>query len=212
MAAEAIWAPRYGPIDTTLDRQAPVVRALAESERRTSPCTTDSRARQHDDERERWFEQLYFGFDHNLRAHITRMTGDEQTGCDLAQETFLRAWQNYDRLKGYDHPSSWLFRVASNLAISWLRRKRCQAGNATVLDDDDGIANTDPVQSTVIRDSITRLLATLPKKQRAVLILRELYGMNADEVARCLGMSREAVKMSLWRARDQFRRRYNAET
>ena len=59
-------------------------------------------------------------------------------------------------------------------------------------------------------DLVTQTLLGLSPKQRSALVLREIYGLSCEEVGQMLGMTREAVKMALWRAREQFRRRYTS--
>ncbi|MGH2502838.1 MAG: RNA polymerase sigma factor [Ktedonobacterales bacterium] len=70
-------------------------------------------------------------FDAFIREHqrailnyLWRMTGDEQSAYDLTQEVFVRSWRHFDKLRGYSSPRAWLFRVATNLAISSIRARR----------------------------------------------------------------------------------------
>src|SRR5215831_8155621 len=90
------------------------------------------------------FEAFFQQHEHAVFGYLLRMTGDEQTAHDLSQEAFLRAWQHFDKIRGYDHPAAWLFRVASNLAISHLRRRSSPVGSAKLLGDDDSPARSDP--------------------------------------------------------------------
>lgn len=154
------------------------------------------------------FEAFFSQYEQQVFGYLVRMTGDEQTARDLSQEAFLRAWQHFDKLLTYDHPSAWLFRVATNLALSHLRRRGSPVGSAKLLGDDDSPARSDPAMRFVERDLIEQTLLELPPKQRAALVLREVYGLNCAEVGQVLSMSRDAVKMALWRARERFRVRY----
>lgn len=155
------------------------------------------------------FEAFFTAYEHQVFGYLVRMLGDEQVARDLSQEAFLRAWQHFTQISAYDHPSSWLFRVATNLAISHLRRRSSPVGAAKSLEDDEGPARSDPGMRRVVEnDLVERVLLDLTPKQRAVLVLREICGLSSDEVALSLGMSRDAVKMALWRAREQFRARY----
>lgn len=151
------------------------------------------------------FEQQIFGY-------LLRMTGDEQTAHDLSQEAFLRAWQHYAKISTYEHPAAWLFRVATNLALSHLRRRSSPVGSARLLGDDDSPARSDPAMRFVESDLVQQVLLALTPKQRAALVLREVYGLTCEEVGRVLGISRDAAKMALWRAREQFRTRYEHES
>lgn len=154
------------------------------------------------------FDAFFSRYEQQVFGYLVRMTGDEQTARDLSQEAFLRAWQHFDKLLTYDHPSAWLFRVATNLALSHLRRRVSPVGSAKLLGDDDSPARSDPAMRFIERDLIEHILLELPPKQRAALVLREINGLSCSEVAQALGMSRDAVKMALWRARVQFRTRY----
>jgi RNA polymerase sigma factor (sigma-70 family) len=154
------------------------------------------------------FEAFFLQYEHAIFGYLMRLTGDEQSAHDLSQEAFLRAWQHYEKIRGYEHPAAWLFRVASNLAISHLRRRASPVGSAKLLGDDDSPARSDPAMRFIEFDLVEQTLLELPPKQRAALVLREVYGFSCEEIGSTLGMSRDAVKMSLWRARERFRVRY----
>jgi RNA polymerase sigma factor (sigma-70 family) len=154
------------------------------------------------------FEAFFLQYEHAIFGYLLRLTGDEQSAHDLSQEAFLRAWQHYEKIRGYDHPAAWLFRVASNLAISHLRRRASPVGSAKLLGDDDSPARSDPAMRFIEVDLVEQTLLALPPKQRAALVLREVYGFSCEEIGSTLGMSRDAVKMSLWRARERFRVHY----
>ncbi|HUY77082.1 MAG TPA: sigma-70 family RNA polymerase sigma factor [Ktedonobacterales bacterium] len=147
--------------------------------------------------------------------YLWRMTGDEQAAYDLTQEVFLRAWQRFDAVRRYDQPRSWLFRVATNLAITHLHRRALPVGAATPLDAllDAGRdpASSDPAWRLAESDLVRRTLLQLAPRRRAALVLREVYGLNAAEVGQALGMTAVAVRMALHRAREQFRAIYLRE-
>src|SRR4051812_1776109 len=67
------------------------------------------------------FEAFFARHEREVVGYLWRMTGDEQAARDLTQETFLRAWQRFDQLRGFDQPKAWLFRVATHLALNHLR-------------------------------------------------------------------------------------------
>ena len=154
------------------------------------------------------FESFFARYEQPVFGYIYRLTGDEQTAHDLCQEAFLRAWQHFDKIRTYTYPSAWLFRVAANLALSHLRRRASPVGGARLLGDDDSPARSDPAVHFVESDLVAQTIRALPPKQRSALVMREVYGLSCEEIGQALGMTREAVKMSLWRAREQFRRRY----
>lgn len=156
------------------------------------------------------FEAFFHEHERRIFGYLIRLTGDEQTAHDLTQETFLRAWLHFARIAHYDAPAAWLFRVATNLAVSHQRRRGSPVGAAQLLGDDSGPVRSDPTRHYVERDAIQQTLMELSENQRAALVLREVYGLSCEEIARALGISRDAAKVTLFRARERFRARYGS--
>ncbi len=157
------------------------------------------------------FEEFFREHERAIFSYLYRMTGDEQAAYDLSQETFVRAWQRYDRIRGYEQPVAWLFRVATNLALNH-RRGRASPVRATLsLDGAPDPALSDPSWRFAERDAIRETLLALPTRQRAALVLREVYGLSGEDVATALGISHGAAKMLLSRAREQFRVQYKGK-
>lgn len=158
------------------------------------------------------FETFFRAHEGRVFGYLLRMTGDEQAAHDLSQETFLRAWQHFARITAYQAPAGWLLRVATNLALSARRRGRLPAGAPAPLpQDDDAPARSDPARRVAEADAVQRVLLALAPRQRAALVLREVYGLSCEEVGAALGVSRDAAKMLLLRGREQFRARYEAD-
>jgi RNA polymerase sigma-70 factor (ECF subfamily) len=151
------------------------------------------------------FEAFFWRFERQIFSYLWRMTGEEQSAFDLAQETFLRAWQHFGEISTFRDAGPWLFRVATNLALTHLRRR--SARRAVPLTEDEPGAS-DPGRAVAERDAVRRVLAILTPKQRAALVLHEVYGLSCEEVGQALGLSRDAVKMALSRGRESFRAHY----
>ena len=143
--------------------------------------------------------------------YLWRMTGDEELAYDLTQEVFLRAWQRWDAIRAYDHPRAWLFRVATNLARSHLRRRSPLGQRVPMPGDDAGPATSDPAWRLAEADQVRDALLQLSPKRRAALVLREVYHFSAAEIGAMLGLREAAVRMTLHRAREQFRALYPLE-
>jgi RNA polymerase sigma-70 factor, ECF subfamily len=154
------------------------------------------------------FERFFITHEALITGYLYRVTGDAQSAADLSQETFLRAWRHFDRVRGYEQPGAWLVRVATNLALQHRRRRRAPVGAAIPLGESFDPGSSDPSSRFAERDLVRAALLDLPSRPRVMLVLREVYGLSGDEVAETLGMSREAVKVALWRARAQFRAAY----
>ncbi len=154
------------------------------------------------------YEAFFRRFEGQITGYLWRMTCDEQTALDLSQETFFRAWEHFDTIREYPSPASWLFRVATNLALQHLRRRASPVGSASRLEGWDDPASSDPARRIVERELVRQTLLDLPAKQRAMMVLRDVYGLSFEEIGALLGMSADATKMALSRAREQFRQRY----
>ncbi|HEV7129323.1 MAG TPA: sigma-70 family RNA polymerase sigma factor [Ktedonobacterales bacterium] len=157
------------------------------------------------------FDAFVGAHEGQIFGYLWRMTGDEQTAYDLAQEAFLRAWQHFDRIRGYERPKAWLFRVATNLALNHLRHRATALGTTTALDVDESLTQSDPALAVAERDLVRLTLLALPPNQRAALVLREVSGLSCAEVGRALGISPAAAKMLLFRARERFRAGYTRQ-
>lgn len=139
--------------------------------------------------------------------YLWRMLGDEQSAYDLTQETFLRAWTRFEQVRGYQDPLGWLFRVATNLALSALaRRKPAMSDLELAGARDPGMS--DPAARLAEADQVRATLRQLNPRRRAALLLREVYGLSCAEVAKALSISEPAARMALSRAREQFRNLY----
>jgi RNA polymerase sigma-70 factor, ECF subfamily len=162
-----------------------------------------------------------------LIGHCYRMLGSPFDAEDAVQDTMVRAWRSLDRFDGRSSLRTWLYRIATNVCIDALgdraRRVRPMEERAAgSIDDpletrprthwlepipDMGAlpSDADPFELTALRQS-TRLafvaaLQHLPPRQRAALLLTEVLGLSAAEVAECLETSVAAVNSAVQRAR-----------
>ena len=162
-----------------------------------------------------------------LTGHCYRMLGSPMDAEDAVQETMVRAWQNLSRFEGRSSVRTWLYRIATNVCLDALasrsrRARPIEEGPAGTIDDDletrprthwlepipdaEALpADSDPYELTVLRQSIrlafVAALQHLPPRQRAALILTEVLGWSAAEVAECLDTSTAAINSALQRAR-----------
>ncbi len=159
------------------------------------------------------FEPFVRRHEREVLNYLWRMTGDEQTARDLAQETFLRAWQRYDTVSRYEQPRGWLFRVATNLALTHnaTRQRRAATTGQPLFAGGSSPASSDVARRVVERDLVRLVLLQLPTRQRAALVLREVYGLAFAEIAATLGMSEPAARKALSRACERFRELYERE-
>ncbi|HEY9244334.1 MAG TPA: RNA polymerase subunit sigma-70 [Streptosporangiaceae bacterium] len=176
------------------------------------------------------FDDLVRRYRRELHVHCYRMLGSFDEAEDHVQEVLLRAWRARDGFQGRSSVRTWLYRVATNACLDTLRReaRRAVPGPAgsgpsvatlpwvqpypDALLDELPASQPGPEAEAVRRESTSlAFLATiqlLPPRQRAVLILRELAGWRAAEVAGLLGMSVPAVNSALQRARATLREQW----
>jgi len=147
---------------------------------------------------------------HHLRLYRLALgyLRNPEDALDVVQEAFVKAFQNASRWDGSVEAGPWLSRVAVNLSIDrWRRNKRRLATFAPLADDDHVAAIAQPgpgpdegVAARERRERVSRMLATLPDRQRAVVVLRHFQDMTLEEIAQTLGMRLGTVKSTLHRA------------
>ena len=157
------------------------------------------------------FETLIRRYEQPICSYLLRLTGDSARAQDLAQETFLRAYQALCEGDRWENPRAWLYRVASRLATDDYRRRRLLRW--LPLWNIDGEKHTDEtIEDTMAEQMAVRAtLAALAPKYRVPLVLYVCEGYSVAEVAEILGISVSAVKMRLSRARKKFRQFYQGE-
>jgi RNA polymerase sigma-70 factor (ECF subfamily) len=161
-----------------------------------------------------------------LTGHCYRMMGSSVDADDAVQETLVRAWKSLDRFDGRASLRTWLYRIATNVCLDMLSesKRRARPLEGPVGSVDDALetqprthwlepvadasaipADANPAEALVLRQSIrlafVSALQHLPPKQRAALILTEVLGWSAAEVAESLDTSVASVNSALQRAR-----------
>jgi RNA polymerase sigma-70 factor (ECF subfamily) len=167
----------------------------------------------------------------SLTCHCYRMLGSATDAEDAVQETIVRAWKSLERFEGRSSVKTWLHRIATNVCLDTVSDKARRfrpmeergLGKPLTSPDEplDSLDRThwlepipdsralpadgDPFQTAVLRQSIrlafVAALQQLPSKQRAALLLTEVLGWSAAEVAECLDTSVASVNSALQRAR-----------
>jgi len=145
---------------------------------------------------------------------IYHMVRNEDDAWDLAQDGFVRAWRSLANFRGQSSFFTWLYRIMTNVSLDWLRKKRIEGGQE--LDDTVGLRHVAPGAQTApkpvmapadrladaeIRKRIDAAIARLSDDHRAVIVMRELEGMEYQEIADALGCSIGTVMSRLFYAR-----------
>jgi RNA polymerase sigma-70 factor, ECF subfamily len=168
------------------------------------------------------FRALYDANDGCVRRFLARVVGP-QDAEDLTQVVFAKAAKALPAFRGDAEVSTWLYRIAANVASDWLRSRSTHEAKLTVpladaSDDDmrvaairsagvDGLASPEQQLSHKdMRDCIRREIGKLSDAHRDVLMLSTLGGLSDDEIAATLGISKGSAKVRLHRARKEFRK------
>ena len=161
------------------------------------------------------FEELVLKYEKTVYNLALRMVGDRDDASDMTQEAFIKAYGSLSSFRGDSKFSVWIYRIATNVCLDFLRSKsRKQQVSLTVSDDDDEDAQLDipdpssaPEQQLIKKismQSVQEGLKTLPDKQRQILVMRELGGMSYAEIGKALSLEEGTVKSRIFRARKRL--------
>jgi RNA polymerase sigma factor (sigma-70 family) len=129
------------------------------------------------DEHRRLFKTLYF------------VTGDRTEAADLMQEAFLKVWERWDRITEVDDPVAYLFKVALNGSRTRVRSVRRAAARQVPMH-----LVRDEFEEVDLREDVQRMLRGITPRQRAALLLLDLYGYGSQEAARIMGIRPSTVR------------------
>ena len=185
-------------------------RTLGESEARTEPLGLDPES----------FTALVNRYKNQIVNYLTRLTGERERAEDVAQETFVRFYQNLHSYREEGNVAAYLFRIATNLVRSEERRKKrwrllepmfSKGGRSA-----DGVHTVEtpptpgPQKQLLASEAhlhVTRAIAELDIHFRAPLVLREIEGLSYREIAEVLDLNEGTVKSRLHRAKDLLKQK-----
>jgi RNA polymerase sigma-70 factor, ECF subfamily len=136
--------------------------------------------------------------------HLVQNVADAQ---DLTQEAFIKALQHQEQLKDGQKAAQWLSRIATNTAIDFLRK----SGRATFCELEDAFESSSQTPEQILlrsehRDYLEDGLRLLSPRERAALMMRDVEGLPAEEVAQKLNCSKATVRSHIANGRTKFRR------
>jgi RNA polymerase sigma-70 factor (ECF subfamily) len=162
------------------------------------------------------FNELVTRYRQRAFAMIYHMVRNEQDAWDLTQDGFLKAWKSINRFRGQSSFYTWLYRILTNITIDWLRKKQIESG-AELNDEVDldvapgavtvphqEVAPGSALTDKEIRARIDEAIARLSPEHRAVVVLREIDGLEYQEIADHIGCSLGTVMSRLFYARKKL--------
>jgi RNA polymerase sigma-70 factor (sigma-E family) len=144
-----------------------------------------------------------------LLRYSVMLTGDRELAADLVQDVLVKMYRQWSRISRADRPDRYAVRMVTNQFLSWRRSRAARHIAAAELPDDP---HTEHFETThAVRDDMWRRLAKLPKRQRAVLVLRYYQQLTDAEIADVLGCTPVTVRGYAHRALATLRVDLNAE-
>ena len=163
------------------------------------------------------FEELLRRHGAPLTNYFCRMLQDPGLAEDLAQEVFLRVYQARERYRPDARFTTWLYRIATNLALNAIRDRKGEVPQSDEESSEGGPSATRLVDSRPNVEQqllqsdrerlIRRAVEELPERQRAAVILHKYQDVDYQQIAKVLGVSESAVKSLLFRAYESLRTR-----
>jgi RNA polymerase sigma-70 factor, ECF subfamily len=167
------------------------------------------------------FEQIMIHSQQRVMAMSWRILGNEADARDASQEVFLRVYKYLGRFKQDQDFFAWVYRITVNVCRDMMKKRQHESNRFRALDADSSeeileipFVHEDAEQTLIQaqrRELIARAIATLPFKERASIVLRDVEGLSTDEVARVLKSSSTTVRSQISSARRKIRdycRRY----
>lgn len=150
--------------------------------------------------RERAFTRLVHEYGPLLHRHLLRMLPGASDVDDVLQNTLVKAFRNLDRFRGDSKLTTWLYRIATNEALSWLRSSKRRNSRVTATDLND-LQTHQPVadpyfDGNAAQAVLRKAIAALPDKQKAVFVFRYYDEMPYQEISEITGTSQGALKAS----------------
>lgn len=167
------------------------------------------------------FERLVRKYEKYVCTTVYSVVRNYDDSFDVAQEVFLKLYHNIGSFKGESSFSSWLYRIAKNTALDFLRKEKKNRNNVSLyvensdgeeaeIDIPDTSASSNPEQTAVkneAKDIIYNALDEISDEHKEIIILRDIDGYTYEEISEMLGLEYGTVKSRLFRARESLRKK-----
>lgn len=145
------------------------------------------------------FETLVRTYQKPLYGHLRRMTGNHPDADDALQNTFIKVWKNVETFRGDSALFSWLYRIATNEALTLIEKRKKAFGHLQP-ESYELAAGTEGPSAETIEAKLQAALLTLPEKQRQVFDLKYFAEMKYQDIAEVTGTSVGALKAGYFHA------------
>jgi RNA polymerase sigma-70 factor (ECF subfamily) len=163
------------------------------------------------------FEELVRRYQRPISAYVYRMVGNYESALDLTQEIFIKVYSSLDRYRAEFKFSTWIYKIAHNAAVDYLRRTSTREQSLVVGHEGDQFDL--PIESTRLspeqeseqrerRGEIETVVRALPGNYRELVILRHSQDLSYEEIVEVTGLPLGTVKNRLFRAREMMRQQF----
>ena len=160
------------------------------------------------DEQEKVFNEIVKTYSERLYWHVRRFVLSHEDTDDLLQDIFLKIWTALPSFRGEAQLYTWVYRIATNETLNFLRRQKVRAALQFRRIDDvmEERIDADPYfNGSAAERALSKAIARLPEKQRSVFIMRYYEEMSYEEIAAVTGTSVGALKASFHIAQEKVR-------
>ncbi len=165
------------------------------------------------------YEELVRRYQRRIYALTYGMTSSSEDAEDLVQEVFVKAYQSLRSFKGDSSFYTWVYRIAVNRTINFLKKRNRRRGDVS-LDDVDSAIERDPalvelrarespvrdISLSELQNKLNAALETLSETHRTVVVLFDIQGLSHEEIAKIMNCSVGTVRSRLFYARQQLQR------
>lgn len=164
------------------------------------------------------FEELVVRYQEQVYRLCLRMSGNAEDAADLTQEAFVKVWKNLDTFQFDAAFSTWLYRLASNCCLDFLRSKKRRPTVSLTMETDEEDEQTvelpddrpTPEEAAISkeeRENLQLAMQSIEPEQRQILTLRVVNDLSYTDIAQVLGIREGTVKSRLSRARESLRKK-----
>ena len=160
------------------------------------------------DNAERLFNEIVKEYSERVYWHVRRFVNNHEDADDLVQEIFLKIWTALPSFRGEAQLFTWVYRIATNETLNWLRREKVRSAlHFTSIDTEmERRIDSDPFFDGDAADrALSKAVAKLPEKQRQVFVMRYYDELPYEEMSAVLGTSVGALKASYHIAQEKVR-------
>lgn len=164
------------------------------------------------------FYNLIKPYQNRLYTFLLRLSGNREDAEELLQDTFMRIYRNLSRFDGRASFQTWIYTIAMNQFKSYRRKKRFKQISLEALNQNQWAGELEPslspellLEEKEMRNEILSLMGFLKPEMKAALVMKYMQSFSYQEIGKVLGISEDAAKMKVFRARKEILVRFGKE-